>query len=82
LQEEFESLQDAVSGALGDAQHNNHDVQHLTSMFPTSIASSKISVLAPCANNTFNDASGLAEVHSGFQSHNSSVAFAKVLPCI
>ena len=73
LQEEFESLKDAVSATLGDAQHKTYDVQQLTAASPTApttapttaFVSSKISAMTP-AKTVGNN--GLAEVQYVFES--------------
>jgi hypothetical protein len=70
LQEEFESLKDALSAVLGEAQQKNHDIQHPTAASPTSpiipVASKNMSLMIPCTNNVCND--GLAEVLPDFES--------------
>ncbi len=56
LQEEFESLKEAVSSSLGDAQHKFHDTAAISPNI--TISSGKFSAATPCANNIC----GLAEV--------------------
>ncbi len=62
-QEEFESLKEAASAALGDSQHKTHEFLHQEAVAPTATGtSSKIATLSPYANKLGGDA--FTEVHS------------------
>ena len=65
-QEEFESLKEAASAALGDAHCKTHDTQHPATVDPTTTAfSTKIPILTPFSNKTSKDS--VAEVQSDFK---------------
>jgi hypothetical protein len=62
-QEEFESLKEAVSGALGDALYKIHDTQHQATVAPiTTAINSDIAFISSCTNNNQTRVDGLAEV--------------------
>jgi hypothetical protein len=64
IQEEFESLKEVASAALGDAQNKNHQTEVSQT---TTMTSKKLASLAPSANTSTANGDGWTEVHSGVE---------------